>query len=94
MTISLNTGLVVSSLSSVAPSGVPSGAPSWYSATTMSASPLSGSPSLSWSATSLTEVTGFLNCRPSMPDGVTSDGVSWVTAPMTPTLTPLTVTMS
>src|SRR6478736_5946421 len=78
------------SSSSVAPSGVPAPAPSWYSATTTSASPLASSPSDSCAATRLTASTGSPKSRSVIPPGLTSVGVSWVTTPMTPTRTPST----
>lgn len=65
-------------------------APSWYSATMMSASPLAATPSESWAATRFTAATGSPKSRPDTPVGVTMLGVSAVTAPMTPTVTPLT----
>ena len=64
------------------------GGPSWYSATTMSASPLLGSPSPSFAATRLTASTGSPNRTPSIPPGLTIDGVCSVTTPITPTVSP------
>ena len=56
----------------------------------VSASPFAGSPSRSCAATRFTASTGSGREVAAIPDGVTSVGVSSVTAPMTPTLTPST----
>ena len=86
-TISVKAPPSASSSSSV-PFGRPSPAPSWKLATSTSASPLDASPSLSCAATRFTASTGSPKSSSVMPPGVTSDGVSSVTAPMTPTETP------
>ena len=88
VTISANAPPAATSSSSVEPSGVPEPAPSWYSATMTSASPLLSSPSVSCAATRLTASTGSPKSRFAMPAGVTSAGVSSVTAPITATVTP------
>ena len=69
-------------------------APSWISATMTSASPFSALPSDSLVATRFTASTGSPNSMPVMPSGLTRDAVSWVTAPMMATSTPLTVLMT
>ncbi len=94
VTISAKAPPAAISCASVAPSGVPKPAPSWYWATITSASPFDGSPSVSRAATLLTASTGLPNSTVAMPPGVTSDGVSSVTAPMTPTWTPSTSTIA
>ena len=88
VTMFLKTGLADSICSSVALP--PSGAPSWYSATTTSASPFDGSPSFSFAATRLTAATGSPKSMLAMPSAPTMFFVSVVTAPTTATLTPLT----
>ena len=55
-----------------------------------SASPLAALSSVSWSATRLTAATGSPTSIWVIPPGDTSAGVSEVTAPTTPTVTPLT----
>src|SRR5690606_17977273 len=62
--------------------------PSWNVATMTSASPLASSPSDSWAATLLTASTGSPKSSIATPSGLTSAGVSSVTAPITPTSTP------
>ena len=58
------------------------------------ASPLAGSPSVSWSATRLTAATGSPMSIWVIPPGDTSVGVSEVTAPTTPTVTPWTTNVA
>ena len=73
---------------------VASGAPSWYSTISTSASPFAPLPSVSRSATVLTAATGSPMSIWVMPPGDTSAGVSDVTAPTTPTVTPFTTNVA
>ena len=89
MTISSNCGLAAIACSRVVVA-VMFSAPSWNSATTMSASPLAALPSVSCAATRFTAATGSPKSSTSETEGSTSDGVSEVTTPITPTVTPFT----
>ncbi len=82
------------SFSRVAPSGVPSEAPSWIDSMMTSASPLLGSPSVSWPATRFTASVGSPKSSPAVPAGLTRLFVSWVIAPITATRRPPLVKMA